>query len=129
MDTPIGQFLLIGNFRRRLARELLVPCCHPFLPAFNQDQLWGIISRRVGYEQNIQSADDVVTSERDELCKPTIRDWIGPATRIRVERLNATRDWRGHIPSLGVKLEGGLLRDDTGKHFFLSMQRRGENFG
>ena len=24
MDTPIGQFLLIGNFRRRLARELLV---------------------------------------------------------------------------------------------------------
>ena len=25
MDTPIGQFVLIGNFRRRLARELLVP--------------------------------------------------------------------------------------------------------
>ena len=24
VDTPIGQFLLIGNFRRRLARELLV---------------------------------------------------------------------------------------------------------
>ena len=24
MDTPIGQFLLIGNFRRRLAREQLV---------------------------------------------------------------------------------------------------------
>ena len=24
MDTPIGQFVLIGNFRRRLARELLV---------------------------------------------------------------------------------------------------------
>ena len=24
MDSPIGQFVLIGNFRRRLARELLV---------------------------------------------------------------------------------------------------------
>ena len=24
VDTPIGQFLLIGNFRRRLARKLLV---------------------------------------------------------------------------------------------------------
>ena len=23
-DTPIGKFVLIGNFRRRLARELLV---------------------------------------------------------------------------------------------------------
>ena len=28
MDTPIGQFLLIGNFRRRLARELLVVYRH-----------------------------------------------------------------------------------------------------
>ena len=26
-DTPIGQFVLIGNFRRRLARELLVASC------------------------------------------------------------------------------------------------------
>ena len=31
MDTPIGQFLLIGNFRRRLARELLVKMCFIFI--------------------------------------------------------------------------------------------------
>ena len=32
MDTPIGQFLLIGNFRRRLARELLVRDARVYIP-------------------------------------------------------------------------------------------------
>ncbi len=40
--------------------------------------------------------------------------------------MNCTRDWRNHIPSLGVKLEGGLLKDDTGNHFFMTIQRRGK---
>ena len=39
--------------------------------------------------------------------------------------MNCTRDWRNHIPALGVKLEGGLLKDDTGNHFFMTIQRRG----
>jgi hypothetical protein len=79
----------------------------------------------VGCEQNIQSADDVVSVVHDELSKPSIKDWVGSGTRLRVEKLDCTRDWRGHLPSLGIKLEGGLLRDDTGNHFFLSMMRRG----
>ena len=87
----------------------------------------GIISRRVGCEQNIQSADDVVSVVHDELSKPSIKDWVGCGTRLRVEKLDCTRDWRGHLPSLGIKLEGGLLRDDTGNHFFLSMMRRGSS--
>lgn len=80
----------------------------------------------MGCEQNIQDADDVVASVKDELCKATIKDWVGPSTRVRVEKLDCTRAWREHIPALGIKLEGGLLRDDTGNHFFMSLQRRGE---
>ena len=81
----------------------------------------------MGCEQNIQSADDVVAVVHDELSKPSIKDWVGSGTRLRVEKVDCTRDWRGHLPSLGIKLEGGLLRDDTGNHFFLSMMRRGSS--
>ena len=87
--------------------------------------MWGIISRRVGHQQQIQDVDDVMDAIRDELTKPTMRDWVGPNTVINVCKLDATRGWRDHIPSLGVKLEGGLLRDDEGNHMFLSMLRRG----
>lgn len=61
----------------------------------------------------------------DELCKPSIKNWVGASSRIKVEKLDATRDWRAHLPSTGVKLEGGLLKDDTGNHFFMFLQRRG----
>lgn len=84
-----------------------------------------MISRRVGCEQKIQTADDVVRVVSDELNKPSIKDWIGPSTRVRVEKMDSTRDWRGHIPALGVRLEGGLLKDNTGNHFFMAMRRRG----
>ena len=61
-----------------------------------------------------------------ELSKPSIKDWIGPSTQVSVRKLNATRDWRNHLPSLGVKLEGGLLKDEDGNHLFLAMRRRGD---
>lgn len=61
----------------------------------------------------------------EELRKPSIRDWIGTTTRVQVEKLDSTRAWRERIPALGIKLEGGLLKDEEGNHFFLSMQRRG----
>ena len=61
----------------------------------------------------------------EELRKPSIRDWIGTTTKVQVEKLDATRAWRQRLPALGIKLEGGLLKDDEGNHFFLSMQRRG----
>ena len=92
----------------------------------NQDQLWGIISRRVGFESSIQDPDDVVSIIRDELSKASIRDWTGPSTRVIVQKVNSTRDWRNHLPAAGIKLEGGLLRDDSGNHMFLSLQRRGD---
>ena len=68
----------------------------------------------------------MVTVVKDELSKPTIKDWLGPNSRLRVEKLDSTRDWRQHLPTQGIKLEGGLLRDDTGNHFFMSLQRRGQ---
>lgn len=79
----------------------------------------------MGCEQNLQDPDDVATIVNEELCKSSIRDWVGQNTRIRVERMCATHDWRNHLPTLGVRLEGGLLKDDTGNHLFLSLQRRG----
>ena len=91
----------------------------------NWDQLWGIISRRIGHESSLQDPADVSEAIAQELSKPSIKDWIGPNTRVCVRKLDCTRDWRNHLPSLGIKLEGGLLKDDEGNHLFLSMRRRG----
>ena len=43
-------------------------------------------------------------------------------TRIQ---LNANNSPRSHLPGVGIKLEGGLLKDESGNHLFLCMQRRG----
>lgn len=79
----------------------------------------------MGNESSLQDPGDVAAAITHELCKHSIKDWVGPATAVHVEKLNATRDWAGHLPNLGVKLEGGLLKDSSGNHLFLSMQRRG----
>lgn len=91
----------------------------------NSDQLWGIISRRVAHESSLQNTDDVAAAISHELSKPTIRDWVGPTTRVQVRQLHSTHDWRSHLPSLGIKLEGGLLKDESANHLFLSMPRQG----
>ena len=91
----------------------------------SQDQLWGIISRRVANESGLLDPDDVISTISSELSKPTIKDWIGNRTRVSVKKLNATRSWRSHLPGVGIKLEGGLLKDESGNHLFLCMQRRG----
>ena len=61
----------------------------------------------------------------DELGKASIRDWLGRTTRLKVEKMDCARDWRQHLPNTGVKLEGGLLKDNTGNHVFFSMRRQG----
>lgn len=80
----------------------------------------------MGHESSLQTPDDVAEAIRSELSKPSIKDWVGPTTTVNIRKLDCTRDWRNHLPSLGVKLEGGLLRDDEGNHLFLSMLRRGQ---
>jgi hypothetical protein len=87
--------------------------------------LWGIISRRVANESGLLDPEDVISTISSELSKPTIKDWIGARTRVSVKKLNVTRSWRSHLPEAGVKLEGGLLKDESGNHLFLCMQRRG----
>ena len=89
------------------------------------DQLWGIISRGVANRSELQNVEDCMDAIRSELSKVTIRDWLGSNVKVNVWKLNAVRAWRDHLPGLGVKLEGGLLRDDTGNHLFLSMLRKG----
>ena len=92
----------------------------------NQDQCWGIISRRVAHESTLQNDADVISVIQDELSKPTLKDWLGSQTRLAVRKLDGTHDWLSHLPGLvKVKLKGGLLKDDTGNHLFLALQRRG----
>ena len=93
----------------------------------NWDQLFGIISRRIANESSLQDPDDVAEAIQSELTKPTVKDWVGIQTRVEVKKMNATHSWRTHLPATGVKLEGGLLRDDEGNHMFLCMQRRGKD--
>lgn len=106
-------------------------CCCLGLKCFNlgvstlTDQLWGIIARGVCNQSQLQTIDDCMEAIRTELAKPTVKDWLGANVKVNVTELSATRDWRQHIPSLGVKFEGGLLKDDTGNHLFLNMLRRG----
>ena len=95
------------------------------LQTFPADQLWGVIARGVSNQSELQDVDDCMGAIRSELAKPTVRSWIGTGVAVNVLKLDATRAWRDHIPGLGVKLEGGLLRDDTGNHLFLAMLRRG----
>ena len=84
-----------------------------------------MISRRVGFEDELLEPLDVIQAIRDELSKPTTKDWIGRGVRVTVEKMDCTRNWRSHVSGTGVKLEGGLLKDDAGNHLFLCMQRRG----
>ena len=92
------------------------------LPA---DQLWGVIARGVCNQTELQNIDDCMEAIRVELAKQSIKDWIGANVVVNVKQLDATRAWRDHIPNLKVKLEGGLLKDDSGNHVFLSLLRRG----
>lgn len=93
-----------------------------------EDQLWGVIARGVANQSHLQTVDDAMDAIRKELGKVSIRDWLGANANINVLKLDATRGWRQHIPAAGVRLEGGLLRDTTGNHLFLSMLRKGECF-
>lgn len=96
-----------------------------FIRVAPEDQLWGVISRGVSNQSHLQNVGDCMAAIRDELAKTSIRDWLGSNVKVNIQKLDSTRAWRDHIPQLGVKLEGGLLRDDTGNHLFLSMLRRG----
>ena len=80
-------------------------------------------------ESEILDPTDVIAVVRDELQKPTIKDWLGRGTTVSVQKLDSTRAWREHLPSLGIRLEGGLLRDSEGNHCFVCMQRRGQPQG
>lgn len=80
----------------------------------------------MGHESDLLCPGDVMEAITSELSKPSIRDWIGPHTRVQIRKLDCTRPWRAHLPNLGIRLEGGLLRDSSGNHLFLAMQRRGK---
>ena len=63
MDTPIGQFVLIGNFRRRLARELLV--CAVAVDEFMQlpEKVYVLSAKRVPTYPSEQCTDTPATQE------------------------------------------------------------------
>lgn len=125
MQLPVSSSLFYVVF---MSNVFLVFRCSRYFGCFlaiNQDQMWGIISRRIAHQSAILDVDDVIAAISSELTKPTIKDWVGSRTRISVKKLDATRSWRSHLPGTGVRLEGGLLKDESGNHLFLCMQRRG----
>ncbi|CAE6950458.1 unnamed protein product [Symbiodinium sp. CCMP2592] len=89
------------------------------------DQLWGCLARRIANESKLLNPDDVCHVLLSELQKASMRAWLGPNTEVLVERLVCVRDWRNHLPTIGVGLEGGLLKDSSSNHMFFFMLRRG----
>ena len=104
----------IGAIKKKFSEFTFVP-----------DQLWGIISRGVMNQSHLQDPEDAMAAIRAELTKPTIKDWLGSEVKVLVTKMDATLDWRKQIPSLGLKIEGGLLKDESGNHLFLSLLRKG----
>ena len=117
-----------------------MPCLHEALPAVNvsepcnsklalsspsQDQLWGIVARRIASCDSLYHPDDVVKVLQHELATPNMRAWLGgPAT---VSRILRCRFWKKHVQQhSAVSLYSGLRDDATANHFFLFAQRRGD---
>ena len=92
---------------------------------FAPDQLWGIISRGVMNQSHLQDPEDAMVAIRAELTKPSIKDWLGSEVKVLVTKMDATLDWRKQIPALGLKIEGGRLKDESENHLFLSLLRKG----
>ena len=90
-----------------------------------EDQLWGILARRIANTDKMLTDMDMVRIIRDECNKPGLREWIGLHTEVNVYKTHVYHGWREHMPKLGVKLEGGLLEDASGNHLFMSMLHQG----
>ncbi|CAE6970633.1 unnamed protein product [Symbiodinium natans] len=59
-----------------------------------------------------------------EASRPGLKRWLGEETLVKTMKTNSVRAWSAHLEQLRVGYEGGLLKDDTGNHFFLAMQVR-----
>ena len=63
----------------------------------NQDQLWGLLSRRLGRSTSMVDADSVKSILQEELSKPSLASWIGGPVNIQIMR--KYRDWKHHNDS------------------------------
>lgn len=106
-----------------------VGCTDPFHPLLLQHprlRLWGILTRRVGAVDSIQTPEDVIQTMVQELNRPALRGWVGLNTEVRGMKLDCCRKWKSHFSDpQQVKLSGGLLEDSTANHTFIFMLRRG----
>jgi len=60
-----------------------------------QDQLWGLLSRRLGRSTDLLDAESACTLIRDELCKESLKKWINGSVFVSV--LRNYRDWKQHF--------------------------------
>ena len=106
-----------------------VGCTDPFHPLLLQHprlRMWGILTRRVGAVDSIQTPEDVIQTMVQELNRPALRGWVGLNTEVRGMKLDCCRKWKSHFSDpQQVKLSGGLLEDSTANHTFIFMLRRG----
>lgn len=89
-------------------------------------RLWGVLTRRIGAVDSLQTPADVIQTMVGELNRPALRGWVGLNTEVHAEKLDFVRKWKGHFSDpQEVKLGGGLLEDSTANHAFIFMLRRG----
>ena len=80
------------------------------------DQLWGLLSRRLGRSTDLYDDVSVCDAIRSELTKPSLASWING--KVIVECMRNYRDWKAHVkahcpitfdPGIGVGIVCLLL--------------------
>lgn len=61
----------------------------------NSDQLWGVLSRRLGRSSCMVDADSARTIIEEELSKSSLQKWING--KVIVHILRQYRDWKTHV--------------------------------
>ena len=70
----------------------------------HQDQLWGLLSRRLSRSSSLVDAASVVSILEDELSKPSMQTFINGKVIVHV--LRKYRDWKQHVSlNAPVRLE------------------------
>lgn len=89
----VSFFDLICCFELCVIRHQLCCFCQFGVPTI-QDQLWGPLSRRLGWSSQIVDADSACDIIRDELSKSSLQKWINGKVIVHV--LRKYRDWKTH---------------------------------
>lgn len=72
---------------------ILSLCVRVFDMGPHQDQLWGLLSRRLSRSSSLVDVSSVISILEDELNKPSMRSFNG---KVILDVLRKYRDWKQH---------------------------------